>query len=139
VRDDVDQLAAPDGIVHDMAMWPHPHRAFRDVDVLRHRVSCGHAAPADAAGETRRISAEQILAHDGMNAVRPDDHIGFDLAPVGKACDRAARALFNADAAGSEVQLSRFQRAMQHVEQVSAMDGQVRRAELLAKRAAPHA
>src|SRR5207302_9304117 len=128
-----------DRIMHDMAMWPHPHRAFRDVEILRHRVSCGHATPADAAGKTRRISAEQVLAHDGMNAVRSDDHIGFDLAPVGKARDRTARALFNADAAGSEAQLSRFQRAMQHAEQVSAMDGQVRRAELLAKRAATHA
>ena len=85
MRDDVEEFAAPDGIVHHMAVRPHPHRAVGDINVARHRVRRRHAAPADAAGEARYIGAEQTVAHHRMNAVGADHDVGLDLAAVGKA------------------------------------------------------
>jgi len=39
VRDDIDEFAASYGVVHDMAMRAHPHRAFRNGNVARHLAS----------------------------------------------------------------------------------------------------
>jgi hypothetical protein len=139
MRDDVDEFAAPYGVVHDMAMRAHPHRAFRNGNVARHRASGRHAAPADTAGESWRVRAEQALPHNRMNAVGADDDVGLDLAAVGKARHSAAIALFDGDAAGSKTEIDRFERTAQHVEQVGAVHRQVRCAELLAERASAHA
>src|SRR5215470_3604955 len=139
VRDDIDEFAASYGVVHDMAMRAHPHRAFRNGNVARYSASGRHAAPADTAGESRRVRAEQALPHNRMNAVSADDDVGLDLAAVGKARDRAAITFFHGDAAGSKTEIDRLERAAQHVEQVGAVHCQVRRAELLAERASAHA
>src|SRR5262245_1537076 len=101
MRDDVDEFAASYGIVYDMAMRAHPHRAFRDSHVARHRASRRHATPADTAGESRRVRAEQALSHNRMNAVGTDAYVGLDLVAVGKARHRAAIPRFNRDAASA--------------------------------------
>src|SRR6516165_2114684 len=138
MRDDVDEFAAPYGVVHDMAMRAHPHRAFRDGNVARHRASGRHAAPADTARESGRVRAEQALSHNRMNAVSADDDVGLDLAAVGKAHHPAAITLFDGDAAGSKTEIDRLERAAQDVEQVRAVHRQVGRAKLLAERASAH-
>src|SRR5262249_61200659 len=104
----------------------------------RHRVSGREAAPENTAGEWRPGGAEQPLAHNRMNAVGADDDIGLDPAAVGKARPPAAIAPFDGDAAGSKMEIDRFERAAQHVEQVGAVYRQVRRAELLAECASAH-
>src|SRR5262245_31857579 len=76
MRDDVDEFAASYGIVHDMTMWAHPHRAFRDGHVAWQRASRRHATPADTAGEPRRVGAEQVLSDNRMNAIGADDDVG---------------------------------------------------------------
>src|SRR5437660_708270 len=139
MRDDVDEFATSYGVVHDMAMRAHPHRAFRNGNVARHRASARHPAPADTAGESRRVRAEQALSHNRMNAIGADDDVGLDLAAVRKAHYPAAIALFDGDAAGSKAEVNRLKRAAQHVEQVRAVHRQVRRAKLLAERASTHA
>src|SRR5262249_52457862 len=139
MRDDVDEFAASYGIVHDVTMWDHPHRAFRDGHVAWPGASRRHATPADTAGEPRRVGAEQVLSDNRMNAIGADDDVGLDLAAVGKARHRAAIACFNRDAASSEADVGRLERATQHVEQVGAVHRDVRRAELLAKRASTYA
>src|SRR5262245_29321293 len=138
MRDDIDEFAASYGVVHDMAMRSHPHRAFPYGNVARHRASGRHPAPADTAGESRRVRAEQALPHKSMYAVGADADVGLDLAAVGKARHPAAIALFDGDAAGSKTEIDRLERAAQHAEQVGAVHRQVRRAELLAKRASAH-
>src|SRR5260370_24090338 len=105
VRDDIDEFAASYGVVHDMAMRAHPHRAFRNGNVARHRASGRHAAPADTAGESRRVRAKQALSHNRMNAVGAAEYIGLDLAAVRKAAPPAAIALFDRDAAGSTTEI----------------------------------
>ena len=55
-----------------------------------------------------------------MNAVGADDDVGLDLA-AGKARHPAATALFDGDAAGSKMEIDRFERAAQHVEQAGAV------------------
>src|SRR5262245_45462824 len=139
MRDDVDEFAASYGIVHDMTMWAHPHRAFRDGHVAWQCASRRHATPADTAGEPRRVGAEQVLSNNRMNAIGADYDVGLDLAAVGKAHHRATIACFNRDAARSEADVGRLERAAQHVEQVGAVHRDVRRAELLAKCASTHA
>ena len=46
---------------------------------------------------------------------------GLNLAAVGKARHPAATALFDGDAAGSKMEIDRFERAAQHVEQAGAV------------------
>src|SRR5215510_9714738 len=82
MRDDVDEFTTSYGVMNDMTMRSHPHRALRNGNVARHRVGGRHAAPADTAGESRRIRAEQTLSHNRVNAVGADDDIGLDLAAV---------------------------------------------------------
>src|SRR5262245_5015237 len=96
MRDDVDEFATSYGVVHDMAMRAHPHRAFRNGNVARHRASGRHPAPADTAGESRRVRAEQALSHNRMNAIGADDDVGLDRAAVRKAHRPAVIALFDA-------------------------------------------
>jgi hypothetical protein len=50
-------MSSPRRTVNDMTMWSHPHRAFRNGNIARHRASGRHAAPADTAGESRRITS----------------------------------------------------------------------------------
>src|SRR5262249_27194426 len=138
MRNDIDEFATSYGVVNDMTMWSHPHRAFRNGNVARHRVSGRQAAQEDTAGESRHVRAKQSLAHNRMNAAGADDDIGLDLAAVGKARHPAAIAPFDGDAAGSKMEIDRFERAAQHVEQVRAVYRQVRRAELLAECASAH-
>ena len=138
MRDDVDEFTTSYGVMNDMTMRSHPHRALRNGNVARHRVGGRHPAPADTAGESRRIRAEQPLSHNRMNAVGTDDDVGLDLAAVGKTRHGAAIALFGGDAAGSKTEIDRLERAAQHVEQVGAVYRQVRRAELLAECASAH-
>src|SRR5262249_60345227 len=107
MRDDVDELATSYGVVNDMTMGSHPHRAFRNGNVARHRASGRHPAPTDTAGESRRVRAEQALAHNRVNAVGADDDIGLDLAAVGQARHGAAIAFFDGDAAGSKPEIDR--------------------------------
>ena len=102
-------------------MRAHPHRAFRNGNVARHLASGRYATPADTAGESRRVRAEQAPPHNRMNAVGTDDDVGLDLAAVGKARHPAAIALFDGDAAGSKMEIDRFERAAQHVEQAGAV------------------
>jgi hypothetical protein len=83
-----------------MAMRAHPHRAFRNGNVARHRASGRHTAPADTAGESRRVRAEQAPPHNRMNAVSADDDVGLDLAAIGKARHPAAITLFDGDVSG---------------------------------------
>src|SRR5258708_33035090 len=82
MRDDVDEFATSYGVVNDMTMRSHPHCAFRNGNVARHRASGRHAAPADTARESRRVRAEQALSHNRMNAVGADDDVCLDLAAV---------------------------------------------------------
>src|SRR5215472_16378390 len=139
MRDDVDEFAAPYGVVHDMAMRAHPHRAFCNGNVARHRASGRHPAPADTAGESWRVRAEQALPHNRMNAVGADDDVDLDFAAVGKARHPAAIALFDGDAAGPKTEINRLERAAQHVEQVRAVHRQVGRTKLLTERPSAHA
>jgi hypothetical protein len=134
MRDDVDEFPTSYGVMNDMTMRSHPHRALRNGNVARHRVGGRHAAPADTAGESRRIRAEQTLSHNRMNAVGADDDVGLDFAAIGKARHPAAIARFGGDAAGSKTEIDRLERAAQHVEQVRAVHHQVRRAKLLKDR-----
>src|SRR5262249_52500247 len=138
MRDDVNEFAPSYGVMNDMTMRAHPHRAFRNGNVARHLASGRHAAPADTAGESRRTRAEQTRSHNRMNAVGADDDVSLDLAAVGKTRDGAAIALFGGDAAGSKTEIDRLEPAAQHVEQVGAVYRQVRRAELLAERSSAH-
>src|SRR5262249_29350037 len=128
MRDDVDEFAASYGVVNDMAMRAHPHCAFRNGNVARHRASGRHAAPADTSSESRRVRAEQALSHNRMNPIGADDDIGLDLAAVGKAHHPTAIALFDGDAAGSKTEIDRLERAAHDGEQVRAVHRQVGRA-----------
>src|SRR5262244_3315962 len=139
MRDDVDEFAPSYGVMNDMTMRSHPHRALRNGNVARHRVGGRHPAPADTAGESRRVTAEQAFSHNRMNAIGADDDVGLDLAAVRKAHHPAAIALFDGNAAGSKAEVNRLKRAAQYVEQVRAVHRQVRRAKLLAERASAHA
>src|SRR5262249_48053327 len=121
MRNDIDEFATSYGVVNDMTMWSHPHRAFRNGNVARHRVSGRHAAPADTAGESRRVRAEQALSHNRMNAAGPADDSALDPAAAARARPPAAIAPFDGDAAGSKMEIDRFERAAQHVEQVRAV------------------
>src|SRR4029453_18896836 len=114
--DDVDEFATSHGVVNDMTMWSHPHRAFRNANVAGQRASVRHAAPADTAGESRRVRAEQALSHNRMNAVGADDDVGLDLAAVGEARYGAAIAFLDGDAAGAKTEIDPLERAAQHVE-----------------------
>src|SRR5262245_25969106 len=114
MRDDVDEFATSYGVVNDMTMGSHPQRAFRSGNVARHRASGGHAAPADTAGEPRRVRAEHALSHNRMNAVGADDDIGLDLAAVGQPRHGAAIAFCDGDAAGSKTEIDPLERAAQH-------------------------
>src|SRR5262249_61785856 len=69
MRDDVDEFAPSYGVMNDMTMRSHPHRALRNGNVARHRVGGRHPAPADTAGESRCVRAEQALSHNRMNAI----------------------------------------------------------------------
>src|SRR5262249_18906771 len=139
MRNDVDEFAASYGVVHDMAMRAHPHRAFPNGNVARYRASGRHATPADTTSESRRVRADQAFSQNRRNAVGADDDVGLDLAPARKTHTPAAIALFDGDAAGSKAEVNRLKRAAQHVEQVRAVHRQVRRAKLLAERASAHA
>ena len=133
MRDDVEKFTAAHGVVHDVAVWAHPHGAVRRVDIARHGLGRCHAAPADAAGEVRRGGAEQAFPHHRMNTVGADDDVGLDRIAVGKACDRSAVTAFDRDAAAAVVQVRGLERIRQDVEQVGAMHREVRRTEFLMK------
>src|SRR2546430_15451134 len=130
MRDDVDEFATSYGVVHDMAMRAHPHRAFRNGNVARHRASGRHPAPADTAGESRRVRAEQALSHNRMNAIGADDDVGLDLAAARKAHYPAAIAPFAGDPAGSKAEVNRLKGAPHPAWQVRAGHRQVRPAKL---------
>src|SRR6516225_2371094 len=135
MRDDVDELAASYWVVHDMAMRAHPHRAFRNGNVARHRAGRRHAAPADTPSKSRRVRAEQAPSHNRMNAVGADDNVGFDIAAVGQSCHSTAIASFDADAVGSKPDIDPLEGTAKGVEQVGAVHRHIRRAELPAERA----
>ncbi len=79
------------------------------------------------------------FAHHGMDAVGADHDIGLDRAAVGKARHRAALAGLDAAAAFAEPDLARCEGLVQQVEQIGAVHGEIRRAELLAEVAAADA
>src|SRR5579862_538093 len=107
---DVEKFAAADRIVYDMAVWPHPQRAVLDVNAGRYRISRRHSAPADTAGEARRVGAEQARADRGVNTVCADHDVGLDFAAVGKARYRNAVASLDRDAALADTDVGRLQR-----------------------------
>src|SRR6516165_6564978 len=111
MRDDVDKFTASYGVVHDMAMRAHPHRAFCDGDVARDCISRRHAAPADTPSKSWRVWAEQALSNNRMNAVGADDDVGLDLAALGKPHHSAAVTSFDGDAAGSQADVGRLKGA----------------------------
>src|SRR5262245_45853917 len=121
MRNDIDEFATSYGVMNDMTMWSQPDRAFRIGNVARHRYSCCHAAPEDTVSVSRHVGRESALPHYLMTAVGADDDIGLDLAAVGKDPHPAAIALFDGDAASSKMEIDRFERAAQHVEQVGAV------------------
>jgi len=130
--DDVEQLAAAHPIVHDVSARSHPQRDVGGVDIARHRLGRRHAAKTDAAGEARRIRAEQALAHLGMNAVGANHEVRFDLAAIGKTRNGAVCARCDRDAAQPKPDVGRPQRVRQNPQQIGAMNRDARRAEFLA-------
>jgi len=62
VGDHVDQLAAADQVDHDRAMWAEPGGAVGGRQAAGHGVDGHQAAPADFAGEARRVGAKQTGA-----------------------------------------------------------------------------
>ena len=131
--DDVEQLAAgAHEIMHDVSARSHPQHDVGGVDLVRHSLGRRHAAKTDAAGEARRISAEQALAHLGMNAVGADHEVRFDLAAIGKTRNGAVCARCDRYAAQPKPDVGRPQRARQNLEQIGAINRNARRAEFLA-------
>src|SRR5438874_2459281 len=104
MRDDVDEFATSYGVVNDMTMWSHPHRALCNGNVVGHRASGRHAAPADAASKSRRFGTDEALSHNRMNPVGADDNVRLDLAAVGKARYGAAILRLDNDAASSKTE-----------------------------------
>ncbi len=63
--------------------WGERHAAVRS-DPLGHLIHRDHSAPADLLGEARRLFAEQMLAHHGVDTVGADQHVAVDLPAVGE-------------------------------------------------------
>ena len=68
-------------IAYNRTPRPDPGRHARDRD---------DAAPSHLLRETGGPRSEQTLAHDRIDAVGADDHVGFDLDSVGEAGESRA-------------------------------------------------
>ncbi len=130
MRDEIDQLAAADEIINDVALRPHIHRAVAAHGAGRKSVERHQSAPADAAGKTRRLRTEQASANGGMNAVGADNHIRLDVLAVDKACPCRRVAGLDPGAARAEIDDAVGEPAPQHLDQVGAMHRQIGGAEL---------
>src|SRR5215469_6889729 len=129
VGDDVDELAAPNSVIDNRAVWPEPETLiglepprgqFRDRD---------DAAVADLPGELRRIGAEQARANGRMDAVGAEDDIGFDLGAIGEPRRSAVVAGRDCLAPCAEAHDVSRDRLRKDVEQISPVDRAPARAE----------
>ena len=86
-------------------------------------------APCDTTGITRRVRPKNLLAHQRMNTVRPDQHIARHDLAIAQSDRHAARRLFNAINGGVEPRIAGRHAADQSVQQIRAMGVQIGRAE----------
>ncbi len=121
--DDVDELTAAHGIDNDGAMGAEPRSAVHRRQTARDGVDRDEAAPADLAGEARRVRAEEACSHGGVDAVGADNDVGLDIATVVEMRDGAVGHVLDAGAARAEVNDLGRQRGAEDVEQVGAMHG----------------
>ncbi len=135
--DKIDELVAPDEVMHDVPVRAQIHRAIVGNEAARHDVAWHQPAPAHAAGEARRLRPEQACADGGTNAVGADDNIGLDHAAVGKMRPGGGAAVAGLDrgAARAEMEDAVGELPAQHLQEIGAVEGEMRRPEPLAEQA----
>src|SRR5262249_172341 len=84
VGDNVDELAAPNSVIDNRAVWPEPETPV-GLEPARGQVrDRDDAAVADLPSELRRIGAEHARTNGRMDAVGTENDIGFDLGAIGE-------------------------------------------------------
>ena len=105
--DEIEEAAARDKVMHQMRAGADPGlRAELEAEVGdaldRNQPSIG-----DAAGKTRRLRAEECLAHRRMEAVGANQHIGRMRAPFANHASTRVAAIGEADEAVAEMDAPR--------------------------------
>jgi hypothetical protein len=95
MRNNVDEFTASDRVVHDVAMWAHPHCAVRNRNVSRHSIGLRHATPANATRKPRSIKSTHAVPHDRMDSIGTNYDVSLDLAAVSKARQRTSTTWLN--------------------------------------------
>jgi hypothetical protein len=133
--DEVQQAPPRDEVVHEMTARAQP-RLGADLEPEVGDAPDRHqAAVGDAAGEARRLLAEQRRPHRRMDAVGADQHVGRDARAVLEPGLDAIAPVGEGDEPVAEVHALGGEARGDDGEQVRAVHGQVRRAvELLAER-----
>src|SRR5262249_49634655 len=133
--DKIQQPAARDEVMHQMAAWPEPRLVAALETEFGDALRRDQSAIRDAAGKLRVLSAEQQLAHRGMDAVGADKNVGLDNGAVGEArLDRIAM-IDEAGEAMAEMDARLWQPGGDDRLQIGAMHGEVRGAvKLVAQR-----
>ena len=128
--DEIEELAAPQGIVHDMSARPDPVRAGERHAVAAQALDGDDAAPGHAARELRPARTEHAGAHRRMHPVGSDQQAPAHAPAVLECKCDAAGVLLDADTAriqADRAALVREYRLGEQPMQVAAMDEDVGR------------
>ena len=125
-----------------MAAGTEPEGAVGGDVVQRRPLEGDGGAPAHIAGEPWRMVTEEGAAHGGMDAVRADDGIALEAAPVAERGNSRARSLFNAETGDAEGGAALGQIGGQDGMQIGAVDvkegGAIDALTIAGERRAPH-
>ena len=130
---DADPVEGPSGrdvVLHDAAVRSHPDAGDLGDIEMRDPLGRHQPAPGDVAGVARQLLAEHLPAHRRVDAVGADEDVAGRGAAVGERDGDAVGILIEALDARAEVEAFLAEAAEQHVEQVGAVRGVVRRAEM---------
>src|SRR3989441_7292721 len=83
-RDEVDEPAARDEVVHEVPTWAHPVVGQHFELEMAEPIRGDEPAIGDAAGEARLLRPEELAAHRGMDAVGADEDAGRDRRAAGE-------------------------------------------------------
>ena len=119
-----------DVVLHDAAVRPHPDAGDLGHIEMRDALGRHQPAPGDVAGVARQLLAEHLPAHRRMDAVGADENVAGRGAAIGERDRDAVRVLIEALDARAEAEAFLAEAAEQDVEQVGAVRGVVRRAEM---------
>src|SRR3954466_8592092 len=129
--DEVEQLAAPQEIVDDVAAGPDPVDADVAGEALRQLRHRDQSAPCDTAGELWGIAAEQLTADHRVYPVHADQHVAHDALAVRKMQRDAAAVILEAGTPRikpDRIRLNRAPPVDQQAMQVGAVDHEIGRA-----------